>query len=455
MKRRFAFLFASMLASLGTFGASTLTAQAHDASPTHYEVVELGSSAWGLTIANDINNRGVIVGDWDSGVTFGAPRHGVVWLNGEMIDLTTDTDIVSASARSVNDSGLVTGSFTTNGSYPSGGFVWQRGVSETLPTFAPGFQKGFGISERGFILGRAMHETFKTGPTLWDHELNVHDLGSLGIGTGIAHDANGWDVVVGSSGASLSQTNAFTWRDGHMQDIGALPGHPIARAHAINNYNEVVGFSGSALNDHAFYWSQESGMIDLGNLGYGYGASAHDINDAGVIVGYTYNDTGRTGAVWHDFELFDLNSLLVNGQGWTIDDANGINELGQIVGHGRHNGVTVAYLATPVNTPMTTVIGPTPGRAGELNTIEVVEGTPGAEIRVFHGTASGKSAIDGCPDGVVDIADPRSVLLIADEAGRATMHLYIDEAARGKRLFFQAVDLSNCDVTNLIVRTMD
>ncbi len=455
MKQSLAFFITCVLTSTAVVNASTLAAQAPGTEPPHYEVQEIGHSAWGLTIPNDINNRGVIVGEWDSGDTFGDPRHAVAWIDGQMIDLTPDGAIVSASARSVNDNGLITGYYYTDGSYLSGGFRWQGGVFEVLPTFAEGHQAGRGVSESGLILGRAMHEHFHTNATVWNQNLNYRDLGSLGQGTGFAYDANGWDVIGGSSGVGPGLANAFLWRDGEMHDMGALPGYPIAVAYAINNYHEVVGYSGTILDDHGFYWSPETGMIDLGNLGYLWGASAHDINDAGVIVGYTYGSSGRTGAVWHDFVLFDLNTLLISGQGWELDDAKGINELGQIVGMGRHHGNSVAYLLTPVDTPMTTVIGPTPGLAGAFNTIEVVEGSPGAEIRVFYGAAQGNTLIDECPEAVVDIAAPRSVVVRADEAGCATVRIYIPESDRGKRLFFQAVDISNCDVTNLIVRTMD
>ncbi len=423
-------------------------------APPHYVVREIDRSQWGLAIANDINNRGVIVGELDWGDTFGV-RHAVAWRGGRRLDLTPDDAIVHGSARSVNDRGVITGFYTTDGTYSNGGFRWREGVFEVLPTFAPGFQRGYGVSERGFILGRAMHEHFQTSATMWDPDLNDHDLGALGQGLGLAYDANGWDFIVGASEVTPLQTDAFLWEHGVMHDFGALPGTHFARAYAINNYNEVVGYSGSPLDDHGFFWSRRTGMIDLGNLGFAYGASANDINDAGVIVGYAYGASGTVGAVWHDFVLFDLNTLLVNGEGWELWDANGINELGQIVGAGRRDGTHVAYLATPVDTPMTTVIGPTPGRAGALNEIEVIECSPGAEVRVLYGTGSGRSSIDGCTGAAVDIAEPREVVVYADGAGRATAHLYVPESHSGQRLFFQAVDLSTCDVTNLIVRTMD
>ena len=441
-------------------GAAALTVSESAQLTTHaaaprYEVREIGRSTWGLTIPNDINNRGVIVGDWDSGDSFGGPRHAVVWIHDEMIDLTPSDTIVYSSARSLNDRGLVTGYFLTDGSAPAGGFRWKRGVFDILPTFAEGHQTGYGVSESGWIVGRAMHEHFSTNPTVWDRDLNDLDLGSLGQGLGLAYDANGWDVIVGASSLNLDQTNAFLWRNGEMHDLGALPGYPIARAYAVNNDNEVVGYSGDVFDDHAFHWSASRGMVDLGNLGYPHGSSANDINDEGVIVGFSYGPHGQTAAVWHEFELFALESLLVDAQGWNLWTAEGINELGQIVGTGRRDGHPVAYLATPVDTPMTTVLGPTPARAGGTSEIEIVEAKPDSNVRVFYGTANGSSLVGECTGASVDIASPRSVVVRADANGHATARIFLPEALRGKRLLVQAVDLSTCDVTNRIVRLLD
>ncbi len=436
-------------------GGLTVDPPPQESSAPQYEVHEIGSSAWGLTIPNDINNRGLIVGEWDSGPDFGDPRHAVAWIDGVMVDLTPDAAVVFASARSVNDRGVISGYYKTDGTYSSAGFIWHEGILEILPTFAEGHQKGLGISEGGLILGSAMHEHFKTTATMWNRRLHDHDLGALGFGTGIAYDANGWDAIVGSSGTVSGQAHAFLWRSGKLRDIGVLPGYPISRAYAINNHNEAVGYSGRALDDHAVYWSESTGMLDLGNLGHPLGASAKDINDSGVIVGYSSTANSRLGVVWHDFVLYDLNKLLVNGQGWEISDANGINELGQIVGMGRRNGKSVGYVLTPVGEPMATLIGPTPGVAGKVNEIELVAASPGAQVRLLYGPESGSSKIPECPGVVVDIAHPRSVDVIAGAEGNATVSIHIPKGVKGGRLLFQAVDLSNCDVTNLIVRTID
>jgi len=43
----------------------------------------------------------------------------------------------------------------------------------------------------------------------------------------------------------------------------------------------------------------------------------------------------------------DLNDLLSPNSGWVLHVALGINDFGQIVGWGEHNGQTLGFLLTP------------------------------------------------------------------------------------------------------------
>lgn len=329
-----------------------------------------------------------------------------------------------------------------------------------LPTFAPGQQSGYGVTERGYVLGRSMNNQFQVNATTWDPDLVETDLGTFGPGIGIAYDANGWDIVVGGTGLANGDYGAFVWNHGTLENLGVLPGYKIGVAYAINNHDEVVGFSGTNFDEHAIYWTRSTGMIDLGNLGYPLGARALDINDAGTIVGYSYaagsgSFGNRVGVIWYGGVLYDLNTLLVDGDEWDLDDANGINEQGQIVGFGRHHGVDVAYALDPADTPTTTVLDPLPGKGGADNTIEVVGATPGAAIAVLYGPTSGESSLAECPGAVVEILAPRRMDAQADATGKASVTVFLPATLSGTRLLVQAVDLSDCDVSNLAVRTLD
>ena len=50
---------------------------------------------------------------------------------------------------------------------------------------------------------------------------------------------------------------------------------------------------------------------------------------------------------WRAGTITDLNTVLSAGSPWVLTAANDINDLGQIAGYGRVNGVTRAFILTP------------------------------------------------------------------------------------------------------------
>ena len=81
----------------------------------------------------------------------------------------------------------------------------------------------------------------------------------------------------------------------------------------------------------------------------GVSSTALSINKAGQVVGFA--DTVAAGVhafVWEDAQgMTDLNNLIPACSGWTLMWATAINEGGQIVGRGYHNGNERAFLLTP------------------------------------------------------------------------------------------------------------
>jgi probable HAF family extracellular repeat protein len=60
------------------------------------------------------------------------------------------------------------------------------------------------------------------------------------------------------------------------------------------------------------------------------------INDSGVAVGQsTFQDTYHA-FVYRSGTIKDLNTLIPPGSGWELNEAEGINSAGQIVGLGMH-----------------------------------------------------------------------------------------------------------------------
>jgi len=94
-------------------------------------------------------------------------------------------------------------------------------------------------------------------------------------------------------------------------------------------------------------------MTDLGVLPDGSDASLSlGINDSGVVVGTSYvwgGSTPHRATIWDRVNgLADLNSMVdSSGDGWILAAGGDINNAGQIVGWGYHDGQERGFLLTP------------------------------------------------------------------------------------------------------------
>ena len=91
---------------------------------------------------------------------------------------------------------------------------------------------------------------------------------------------------------------------------------------------------------------------------------AYGINAAGQVVGWSYTSGGAYDAfLYSSGSMVDLNSLIAPSSGWTLLQANAVNDNGQIVGYGTYEGETEAFLLTPTPAPPTALLL-VPGLAG-------------------------------------------------------------------------------------------
>lgn len=227
--------------------------------------------------------------------------------NPQMKDLGTFAGGMHSEAAGINNAGLITGyaqTATRDHAFRYGAGA-MTDIGALLPANLPN-SYGLGINEAGHIVGIA-YDVFFTFP------------------------------------------HAFYYNGSTASDIGNL-NMPAASALAINNNDQIAGYA-SLTNFfvHAFRYA-DGVMHDLGTLG-GHYSYAIAINNSNVIVGGSFTDPADS--IYHAFitvsnSMVDLNGQLdATGNGWTLAEARGINDAGQIVGTGQFNSVVHAFLLNP------------------------------------------------------------------------------------------------------------
>jgi probable HAF family extracellular repeat protein len=321
-----------------------LAAQEQSATPENrkhhhrYKLVDLGTFGGPQSYLNDgnggnnsttvLNNRGAIAGwadtptpdpfpafcfDEDCFVSHAFQRHA-----GVLTDLGALADGMSSQANWISASGLVAG-VSENGEidplipgWPElRAVLWREDGITDLGTLPSGGYESFAtaVNSRGQVVGEALN--------------TVPD-----------------DFSMVAPGFFTTQTRAFLWQNGTMQDLGTLGTGTDAMAQFINERGQVVGWSytSSAPNTScpffgplalgSFIWDEKNGMRDLGNLG-GTCAIATGVNNRGIVIGDNVDDnTIERGFLWRNGIIQDLGASL----GGDFTGSEGINDRGAVAG---------------------------------------------------------------------------------------------------------------------------
>ncbi len=363
-----------------------------------YTLVDLGAidglGAAGSSWAYGISANGHVVGESD---TASGGRRAFLHDGDTMIDLGTLGGNTSA-AHAVNASGQVVGSSQIPGVHRHA-FLWQAGTMTDLGTLGGTGSGAAAIDESGqvvggsFTAGNASSEAF-----LWQAGSTMTALGVQGGIGSRAYGINASGQVVGDL-TTDDGLRAFLWTAGTTTNLGTLGGiHSTARA--INASGQVVGDSNvTAIGNrtHAFLWHAGT-LVDLGTLG-GTHSVAYAINASGRVVGYSSltggTISGTHGFLWQSGVMHDLNTLLdASSAGWTVIEAQGINDRGQIAARAcRPGGGCHAVRLDPAPATTTTIGPPDSGTpvvlptSGGSVTLTFNEVTTGGTVTAMHDAA--------------------------------------------------------------------
>jgi probable HAF family extracellular repeat protein len=327
------------------------------AVPARYTITDLGvlsADPQALSTALAINNAGVVVGNTSTP----SGQHAFRWSGGVMTDLGLLPGGGTSTANAINDAGQVAGTADrSNGGY---GYPVRWSATGAITDLGgPVVNRlgvGNGIDQRGRVVGGQRPADSEGGPVAMLYQLD-------GSTTYLGNPPESLDAATAINLLGHVTANPGTvWRDGRLSPLPGLRyfNEDRTSAYAINQRDEVAGAApvGDA-ETHAVMWpsatiqdGQPFGGVDIGTIdGIAY-STGRGINASGQVVGTAdplcHPCAAPKAWVWHPGgTITALDTLIPAGSGWQLQQANGINDRGQIVGRGVHDGKYHAFLLTP------------------------------------------------------------------------------------------------------------
>ncbi|NOG54010.1 MAG: hypothetical protein HND57_06725 [Planctomycetes bacterium] len=385
----------------------------------------------------------------------------LLWKRGQLMLLGSGGGL-DADAEDINDLGVAVG-FYEQADWHAVPFVWTRRSGSMIPLpYLNGYDDGRAnaANNAGMIVGINRVYGVGTSRAVKWVEGNVSELPNWGMWGGEAKDINESGSIVGWLIDQDEHWQPVLWHDGLITKLGMLWEYGLrGEATGVNDVGQVTGFSDARGGSHAFVW-QDGEMFDIHEpRGSWYDHSyAWAINNSSVIVGMLSDYPAGTAFIWtQDRGMEELVDYLPPRTLWTnLDQAKDSNDFGQIVGFGRRSDASQwghGFLMTPVY-PTFTLDQPSPGIAGEVNTITARNLTPGTEVYFVYSTAGGGAIIPKCEivEAALQIDDPMVAgTAIANANGVARLTGKVPSKWSGQEVLIQALIPSECDISNLIV----
>jgi len=304
----------------------------------YYQAIDLGALGGINSVANGINNNGIVVGtvqyqDGHVQAFYWSPTTGIQRL---------DPSAKQSRALAINDRNIVAGALTDRNRLTTA-VRWSLSGQSTIIAEAPFGAFATAINTQGDVVGFREDGVFVVTENAFswppkDPSFAWNDL--------FDDDSQSFAQSINDKGQIVGYLDRQAFLLNPNGKLKILAGDPLYGAPAygvdINNKSEVLISQWGA----GFLYTNNK-LNPIVGPGPVYPLA---LNDAGQVVGYV--DTGnRSAFVWSKANGLSLIDDLLVTRGWQISAANAINENGWIAGVGFHNGRERAVLLVPVKAP--------------------------------------------------------------------------------------------------------
>lgn len=371
---------------------------ASGAAPPYYKVTDLGTLPGASSSeALALNDRGQVIGVCSTGEQGKA----FFWEKGVMrpLPLLPGFSPLSLWPHAINNQNQIVGTAFGPNLDTRRAFLIDKGIIQDLGTPAGEYSEAFGINDRGQVVGKSYAYTVNNKGQrqitlsytfLWSKAMGFRRLSPRtdDFGESVSGINNTGQVIGASWTLGMEEervkraalppdkqpapytgvpTAGFLWQNGHTSNLSPPPSWN-SRVVAINDRGEVLGsltlypdvadgltqksfteiLNARRHSHHVFLW-RDGQATDLGEMGTEPEVAALALNNSDDIVGYVRleHNTGFRAFLWRTGKRYMLTDLISPADGWELDEALGINNHGQIIGVGIHNGLRHAFLLTP------------------------------------------------------------------------------------------------------------
>lgn len=273
------------------------------------------------------------------------------------------TSLTMSFAAAINDRGQMAGA-ASNG---DGIQPIATSASGALVPLSSSFGAAYGINAAGTVVGFTSDTGNQSGPSAartgktavkWTYSSTTDSwsqapitnpsvaLGGSSTSQSVAFGVNNAGQIVGVAETGHGTTAFLEQPDGTV--INLKPTVP----NGVTTLSAPFGVAWTSLTfGQGTYSLLTSRLGNTSQVG-GLGSIAEAINNSGEIVGYVGTGVTTYAALWTvdasgNVTLTNLNSLLPDDTNWVLQEATGINDLGQIVGYGKFNGEEGSWVLTP------------------------------------------------------------------------------------------------------------